>query len=255
MILAGMQPYFMPYLGYWQLINAVDKFIVYGYLNFIQRGWINRNRILQNTGEMLYITIPIKNKYSSSLLISEAQICNSQDWSYKMLRTLSFNYKKAPFYDEIYPLIEKLLSKRYEALMSIIVESICNIADFLDIDTIIDYDNERFLDLEEKLTRIENDYSVLPDLEMKKPEKKMARIIEICRMENSQHLINAIGGMGLYDKKEFEQYGIKLEFIKMNDISYPQFNHDFVPNLSIIDVLMHNGKEGTKKLLNEYTLV
>lgn len=254
MILAGMQPYFMPYLGYWQLINAVDKIIIYGYLNFIKGGWVNRNRIIQKNGEINYITVPLR-KQSPSLLISEVQIDNSVNWSERMLKTIMINYKKAPYFDQIYPLIEKVLSKRYDTLMSINAESICGIAEFLEIDTIIDCDNERFVELEEKLARIDTDYSLFPYLEKTRPEKMVARMLEQCRMENSQHLINALGGMELYDKKEFEQYGIKLEFIKMNDISYPQFNHDFVPNLSIIDVMMHNGKEGTKKLLNEYTLL
>ena len=254
MILAGMQPYFMPYLGYWQLINAVNKIILYGYLNFIKGGWINRNRIIQKNGEINYITVPLR-KQSPSLLISEVQIDNSVNWSERMLKTIMINYKNAPYFDQIYPLIEGVLSKRYDTIMSINVESICNIAAFLEIDTIIDFENERFREMEDRLAKIESDYSVMPYLEKTRPEKMVARMIEQCRMENSQHLINAIGGIDLYDKQEFEQYGIALQFIKMNDIQYPQFTHEFIPNLSIIDVMMHIGKEGTKKLLDEYTLI
>ena len=92
-------------------------------------------------------------------------------------------------------------------------------------------------------------------MEKTKPIKKVARVLEMCSCENSNYFINAIGGQELYSKEEFKEYGIDLYFIKMDNIEYKQFSNEFVPNLSIIDVLMHNGKEGTKELLNRYTLV
>ena len=110
--------------------------------------------------------------------------------------------------------------------------------------------------MENDLCDIDNgNYSKFQYLELTRPIKKVARVISMCKFENSSFFINAIGGQVLYDKLEFEEYGISLKFIKTNQIEYDQRNEPFEPNLSIIDVLMHNGKEGTKKLLNEYTLV
>lgn len=254
MKLAIMQPYFMPYIGYFQAISAVDKYILYGNLTFIKEQWMNRNRIRLCNGDVHTITVPLKHK-SSNMMIYDIFLDNSKPWSKNLLKTLSMNYRKATFYGEVFPFIESLLGTRYETLMEMNVETLRAISSYLDIETEIDSDNSRFDDLEELLKTIELDYSGLPYLEATKPLKKTARVIEICRREHCDHFINAIGGQALYDKEEFASYGIKLDFVKTNDISYPQFDYQFEPNLSIIDVLMHNGKEGTKKLLKEYTLI
>jgi hypothetical protein len=109
--------------------------------------------------------------------------------------------------------------------------------------------------MEEELRQLDDRYEAFPYMLKTHPVRKVARVIEMCKREGSDHYINAIGGMELYSKEEFSQYGIQLEFIKTNTIVYDQFNNTFEPYLSIIDVLMHNGKEKTKQLLNEYTLV
>ena len=254
MRLAVMQPYFMPYIGYFQAIGAVDKYILYGNLPFIKKQWMNRNRIRLCNGEVYPIIVPLKHK-SSKTLIHDVVVDNSQPWERSLLKTLLMNYKRAYGFNEVFPFIESLLSIRYETLMELNVETIRSISRYLDIQTEIDSDNRRFDDLEEVLKSIESDYSNLPYLWTTKPVKKTARVIEICRREHSCHYINAIGGQALYDKNEFLSYGIRLDFIRTNEITYPQYSYPFEPNLSIIDVLMHNGKEGTKELLKEYTLI
>lgn len=255
MKLAIMQPYFMPYIGYFQAINAVDKYILYDNLTFIKDGWMNRNRIRLTNGNVITITVPLINK-SSNLLIRDVLIDNSQHWKRKFLNSIKLNYGKAPYFHEIFTLLYSILEDKYERLVDLNIQSIVTIAKYLDIRTIISSDNSLYLKMEENLKLIERgDYSQLEYLKKTYPIKKVARVIEMCMAEESKFFINAIGGQSLYDKNEFAKYGISLYFIRTNDISYNQFNNIFEPNLSIIDVLMFNGKEGTKQLLNEYTLV
>lgn len=253
MKLAIMQPYFMPYLGYFQAIAAVDKYIIYENLTFIKDAWMNRNRLIQKNGTILQINVPLLHK-SSNTLISDIKIDNSQKWSDKILKMLVLNYKGAKYFDEIYNLIQEIFSIKYETLHELNSNCVVKIAKYLDIQTEIVFNNENYIEFEEKLNHFD-DYSLFPELELTKPIKKVARVLEMCKMEGSNFFVNAIGGQELYSKDEFKKYGIDLYFIKMDDIKYKQFSDEFVPYLSIIDVLMHNGKEGTKELLNRYTLV
>lgn len=253
MKLAIMQPYFMPYIGYFQAIKAVDKYILYSNLTFIKDGWMNRNRIQLRDGKVLTITVPLLHK-SSNTMIYDVQVDNSKPWQKKLLKTLLLNYKPAAYFDEIYPLLEAILSKKYDTLTELNAKTIKAIAAYLDIETEIEVDNSRFLDMEKLLDIVEDDYSVMPFLKTH-PVRKVARVLEMCRREDCHDFINAIGGRALYSKDEFRLYGIDLHFVKTHDFTYPQLVDGFESNLSIIDVLMHNGKEGTKRLLNEYTLV
>ena len=256
MKLGIMQPYFMPYLGYFQAIAAVDKYILYDQLTFIQSGWINKNRIRQRNMPVSNIVVPLVNK-SSNTLIADTLIDNTKPWRKKIVKSLQLGYGKSAYYHDIMPLIEDILSKEYTTISELNCSSIKRICEYLEIQTKIDSNVKQYLDLEERLCDIENgDYSRFAHLHTL-PIKKVARVLEICKAEESTFFVNAIGGQELYDKDEFKQYGIDLFFIKMNNVQYSQNCTDgsFEPGLSIIDVLMHNGKEGTKKLLNEYTLI
>lgn len=255
MKLAIMQPYFMPYIGYFQAISAVDKYILYSNLNFIKEAWMNRNRLLLKDGRIYQFTVPLLHK-SSNQMIGEVKIDNTKPWAKNLLLTIASNYNKSPYFSETYPLLEELLNRRYDFLYELNAACVTGIADFLGLRTVIEYDNSRFLDMEEDLSTIDtHGYERFPYMEKTSPIKKTARVIEMCRREGAQTFINAIGGQALYDKVEFSKYGIDLKFVKTGEIAYPQ-HHDFQePNLSIIDVLMFNGKEGTRELLEKYTLV
>lgn len=247
----------MPYLGYFQAIAAVDKYILYDNLTYIREAWINRNRIRFCNAAPNYIIVPLANK-SSNILIKDIIIDNSKPWRENIVRSIEQAYKKSQHYQEVQPLINEIFSKEYEHISEINCTSIITIARFLDINTEITFDNSSYIEMEKILNKIgENDYSGFQYMEKTKPTKKVARVIAMCKNENADFFLNAIGGIGLYNKKEFEEYGISLNFIKMNDIRYPQRCKDgsFEPNLSIIDVLMNNGKERTKEMLSEYTLV
>lgn len=254
MTIAIMQPYFMPYIGYFQAINAVDKYILYGNVNFEKKSWVNRNRLMQRNGAIEPMVVPLKKK-SSSAMIKEIAIDYSTDWQRRLLRSIQTNYGKAPYFEETYSLLTSILSTPYETLMELNTESIKAVAKHLDITTEIETDNSRFDGMEEELRQLDDRYEAFPYMLKTCPVRKVARVIEMCKGEGCDHYINAIGGMELYSKDEFAQYGIQLEFIKTNPIVYDQFGNPFEPYLSIIDVLMHNGKEKTKQLLNEYTLV
>ena len=256
MKLGVMQPYFLPYIGYFQLIEAVDKYILYSNLNFSKRGWSNRNRILMKAGTINTITVPLESQ-SSSLLINQIKVFNKINWKDKLLKTIYLNYKGAPYFDEVYPFLEKLFMYQFEYLYQLngfIIKNICN---FIGITTEIEYENHiNYSELEKKLLNIENnDFHQFPYMQEIKPDKRVARIIEICRTENIHIYVNAIGGQNLYYKKIFADLEIDLRFIKMQEFEYPQFFNSFAPNLSIVDVLMHNGSEGTLNLIKKYIFV
>ena len=256
MKLAIMQPYFMPYIGYFQAINAVDKYILYSNLNFIKEAWMNRNRLLMRDGSIVLTTVPLKSKSSYSM-IYDVEIDNSKPWKEKFLKTVRMCYGRKPYFDEVMKLLEEMLSPEYRLLMDLNAGTIIAISQYLDITTEIDSDNSRFLEMENQIANIEDDYSTIPYLMKTRPIRKVARVIEMCRREGCEEFYNAIGGQELYSKEEFLQYGIHLNFVSTNSIEYRQDTKkgDFIPNLSIIDVLMNNGKDGTKGLLQEYTLV
>ena len=257
MTLAIMQPYFMPYLGYFQAIAAVDKYILYDNLTYILSGWINKNRIRQRNNPPSWIIVPLKQK-SSYTLIADTQIDNSKPWKKKILTSIRLAYAKADYFEEVMPLLEDIFAADYDTISELNCQSIIKICKFLDLKTEVVADREPYLDIEKGLKLVEDgDYSAFPYMTQTHPIKKVARPIAICKLEGSDHFVNAIGGTELYSKEEFAQYGIKLNFIQMHEIKYPQKCNDgsYEPYMSIIDVLMHNGKEKTKQLLTEYTLV
>ena len=227
-----MQPYIFPYIGYFQLINAVDKFVIYDDVNFINKGWINRNRILNNGKDSLF-TIPLK-EASQNKLINEIEVNWDEAWKSKFLKTLEQCYKKAPFYQETLSIIEQTLSIDNEPISKVIENNLILICHYLDIKT-----------------EIISSSTIYQNTHLKAQE----RILDICLQEKVTHYINPIGGLELYDKDFFGAKNIKMNFIKSNQIEYPQFKNEFVPWLSIIDVLMFNSKEKITIFLNNYELV
>ncbi|MFA6922769.1 MAG: WbqC family protein [Bacteroidales bacterium] len=229
MKLAIMQPYFFPYIGYFQLINAVDKFVIYDDVTFIKQGWINRNRILLNSKEHL-ITLNLK-KASSFKFINDIEIHDNRN---KILKTIEMAYKKAPFYNNTFSLIEEIIFFNEKNLSYFLKNSINKLAAFLNIKT------EFIL----SSTLIKNN-----DI------KGQNKVIDICKKMNTSTYINSIGGQELYSKEIFLKNNIYLKFIKSKPIIYNQFKNEFVSCLSIIDILMFNSKEEIAGMLNQYELI
>jgi hypothetical protein len=236
MKLAIMQPYLFPYIGYFQLINAVDKFVIYDDVNFIKQGWINRNTILVQEKRYLF-TVPLINQSSFSK-INEIFVNNNlyNSWRAKTLRTLEQSYKKAPFFKEIYDLVVNVLDIDMEVIdiATLARKSLLETSKYLDINTEFVFTS-----------------SIYENQEL----SGKTRVIDICRKEKALQYINPIGGQELYDRESFRRNELELSFIKTLPLEYKQFKNEFAPWLSIIDVLMFNSIEETKLLLNKYELV
>lgn len=226
-----MQPYFYPYIGYWQLMNLVDEYVVFDDVNYIKRGWINRNYILLN-GKPHMINLHIKDA-SQNRLIKDTKISQTQEDTEKLLNTIAQGYRKAPYFEEIYCLLEKSLKYESDNLTKYLVYQMKAVAEYLGIRTKLLLASE-----------INNDKSL-------RGEKK---IIDICKKRGADYYINSSGGKKLYEQETFRRYGLMLGFLETDDIVYQQFGNLFVPQLSIIDTLMFNSKEEMEKLLNQYTI-
>lgn len=227
-----MQPYFFPYIGYFQLMNAVDEFVIYDNIEFTKKGWINRNRILVN-GKDFFITIPLK-KDSDYLDVRDRYLADS--WSserVKMLNRIKESYRKAPQFDSVYPIVEKCIYFDDTNLFNFILNSLNQVKEYLEIRT-------SFLIS-----------STIPIDHALKADKK---VIAICKEINADMYVNPIGGVELYDKDRFMGEGIDLHFLKTDEFSYAQFGNGFIPWLSILDVMMFNSKEAITKILTQYSL-
>jgi hypothetical protein len=232
MTIAIMQPYFMPYIGYYQLLNAVDKLVLYDDVNFINKGWINRNNILVGGSSHLF-TIPLQNA-SQNKLINEISISGDLNWKKKLLKTVQQAYQKAPFFSTTFGLLQEILQTKSDTITELCLVSLKETAKYIGIDT-----------------EIIPSSSIYSNTDLKGQE----RILSICTSESADHYINPIGGIDLYDQSIFYDAGIQLHFIKSKPFTYEQFSNSFVPWLSIIDVLMFNSPEEVQSQLPEFELI
>jgi len=233
MIVGIMQPYFFPYIGYWQLLNAVDTYVIYDDVSFIKNGWINRNRILIN-GEAKYFNLPT---VGTSSFIKINAVCLSSDKKLfdKLLKMLDNSYRKAPYFADVMPLLIKIISYETMNMAELLTFQIRTISDFLKIDTKIILSSK--------------------DIEKDCEKRGQEKVLHICNVLGGVEYYNAIGGLSLYDKKYFETNGVKLSFLKSNSIVYKQYKNSFVPNLSIIDHLMFCSVDEIKDQLEDFQLV
>lgn len=229
MTLGIMQPYFMPYLGYWQLMAAVDKYVVYDDVNYIKGGWVSRNNILLN-GQKYMFTIILKGA-SPNKLFNEVEI--GDDFR-KFRKTLESAYKKAPYYTETMALLEQIFTYEQKDLGHWMLHQFQCVLDYLDIDT---------------------ELILSSTVEKNNELRAKDKVKHICHLLGADTYYNAIGGQELYDKDDFKADGLNLYFVKTDLVPYTQGKNDFVPGLSMIDILMHNSMEEVKKLLKDFTLV
>lgn len=232
MNLAIMQPYFLPYIGYFQLIKAVDIFVIYDDVNYIKKGWINRNKILLNNKEHLF-TMPLL-KSSQNKIINEIDIFNEKESKKKLLQLFHYAYVKAPEYKNVYPLIEDIVLNNEDNLSKYIEYSLNKISKFLELDTLFIRSSEI------------NKNSLMSGQD---------KIIDICKILHADTYINPIGGIELYKNHSFSSCGIKLSFLKSKLILYKQNNNEFIQGLSILDMMMFLPKKKIKLMLDEYQLI
>lgn len=232
MKLAIMQPYFFPYIGYFQLINAVDEFVIYDNIEFTKKGWINRNRILVN-GKDVFVSLPLK-KDSDFLNVNERFLADTWDVERKkMLNRIKESYRKAPYFKETFHLLEKCIMHEDRNLFNFILFSVQTLIQYLNISTNL---------IVSSSIQIENNL------------KSDDKVIAICKQRGADVYINPIGGIELYDKDRFMKNNLELQFQKAKNITYNQFNNEFIPWLSIIDVMMFNNKEEIITNLDAYNL-
>lgn len=214
MKLAIMQPYFMPYIGYFQLIAAVDQFIVYDNIKYTRKGWINRNRMLQN-GQDVMFSLPLKSG-SDSLDVCEREL--STDFNKdKLLNQFKGAYRRAPYFEQTLPLLEQIVRYEDTNLFRYLHHSIVKTCEYLGITTPIKISSS-----------IDIDHSL----------KSQDKVLALCEAAGATTYINTIGGLELYSQDAFGEQGIELNFIKSKPFEYAQLGGEFVPWLSIIDVLM-----------------
>lgn len=232
MKLAIMQPYFLPYIGYFQLINAVDLFIVYDNIKYTKKGWINRNRLLMNGKDAIF-SLPLK-KDSDSLDVVERELAADFNRG-KLLNQFRGAYSRAPQFSRVYPLLEQIILHDEPNLFRFIRHALDRICQQLGITTEI-----------RTSSTIESNHQL----------KGQERVIAICHALGADTYINPIGGTELYSSDDFKANGITLGFLKSMPIGYAQLDNEFVPWLSIVDVMMFNPlNEVCRRIKNDFAIV
>lgn len=231
MTLGIMQPYFLPYIGYWQLLAAVDRFVVYDNVKYTKKGWINRNRFLQN-GAAEYFTVPLHGA-TDSATIAEREVAGSFDRD-KLLRSLAAAYRKAPRFAEVFPVVEQIVQARATNLFEYLHHSLVVMAAFLEIDTPM---------------MVSSTIAIDHDLQAEN------KVLALCRALDADRYLNPIGGQQLYSGPTFAAAGVTLLFLRSRPIEYPQLGGPFVSSLSILDVLMFNDQPAVRRLLKEADVV
>ncbi|MGI2095725.1 WbqC family protein [Shewanella glacialipiscicola] len=229
MSFAVMQPYLFPYLGYYQLVSAVDKFVFYDDVTFIKGGYINRNNILSN-GKAQRFTIPVPGM-SSNTLINQLNFDGNVK---KTLKTIEQSYKKAPYFEHIFPLIEVVLNDENRRVDHICAKSISVVFEYLDIN---------------------KDFHFSSEFDYNRDLSAADKLIAMADVLKSSDYINSPGGKSLYNKEYFAEKEIYLSFIETEKYEYSQNTDGFIPHLSMIDVLMWNNKEQVIEMLTKYKLV
>ena len=227
--IAIKQPYFMPYIGFWQEVKLVDKYIFFDDVNYINRGWINRNNIMIG-GERRLFTLALGNA-SQNKLINEITIVD--DFA-KLLKTIDMAYKKAPYFEQTMSLLEDVFSFEDKNLAKFVGNSVEVVSRWLGFDTEFVFSSE-----------LSNDKAL----------RRQDKIIDICETVGAKRYYDSTGALELYDKEAFRGHGIQLQFIKSEITPYKQFNDSFVAGLSIIDVLMFNEPQAITQMLSNYELI
>ncbi len=231
MRVAIMQPYFLPYIGYYQLIDSVDVFVIYDNIKYTKKGWINRNRYLQDE-KAAYFTIPLA-KGSDSLNIIDRKLDKNYNFD-KIWNKVHAAYKKAPYYQEVSRLFYEILYYEDSNLFGYLHHSIQRILEHLNIDT---------------------EVIISSTIERDNLLKGQMRVLNLCKTLGATEYYNLPGGRELYSKEAFCSEGIDLRFLVPDEIEYAQFGNNFVPKLSILDILMFNNAGEIRRILSKKTVL
>lgn len=236
MKIAIMQPYFLPYLGYFSLIKHTEKFILLDTVQFIRHGWIERNRILKPGSGWQYIAIPLM-KYSQETKIHDIKIKNTSDWRDKIFRQLEHYKKRAPFYGATIDILRAALDIDTDSIVKLNKYVLKTVCDYIGIEINVDVFSEMNLDIEE----------------VKAPDEWA---LNICKVLNGiNEYWNPEGGLEFFNRSKYENEGIDIKFLKMNFLRYPQRRPEFEIGLSIVDVMMFNEPEKINVMLDDFVLI
>lgn len=231
MKVAIMQPYFFPYIGYFSLLHAADMFIILDTVQFQRKSWMTRNKIITLKGQSSYIKLPVK-KAPLDTLIYQMEINNEVDWKETLSNQLLV-YKKAPFYTETMDIVKDIISEDTNKLVDINKKILLEISNYLRLDCEIAVFSEM-------------------GIEVEKVDNADEWALNISKALNASEYINAPGGVSFFNKQKYIDSEINLKFINNNLEQYKQFHLDYVPGLSIIDVMMFNSIEEIHKMLADY---
>ena len=231
-----MQPYFFPYIGYFQLISAVDQWVVFDTAQYIRHGWINRNRILHPEAGPKYIVVPLA-KHSSGTPIKDIRVNQKTDWKSRILAQVSNYYRgRAPFFSSVMDLLEQAIDDSERSLTQLLIKCLSAVCIHLKI----------------PFQPILASGIAISRSAIEHPGHWALRISEAI---GANKYINPIGGKGLFVPSEFQSSGIELSFLESKQIIYDQGRKEFCEHLSIIDVLMWNSAERTRELLQQFRIV
>ena len=218
MRVAIMQPYFFPYLGYYQLIQSCDVFVLYDDVKYTKKGWISRNRIQQN-GRVVNVSLQLKND-RDDCLIGERSLALDFDRA-KLFRKVAGAYSGAAFWDESKSVLNAIIGNKEENLFGYLNNSIEKLLEFLEIPKTI----------------------LISSQLIDKSLSGTDRVIAICKELGADEYINPIGGVDLYSPNIFKDNGLGLGFISSKLSPYSQSDVEFIPGLSIIDLMVNVGIE------------
>lgn len=226
-----MQPYLFPYVGYFQLMNAVDRWIAFDEIQFIDKGWINRNRILHPdpVKEWQFLTVPLS-KRGQFDKICNISIKEEIDWRSQIFGKLTMYKKKAPHYNETIDFIHDCFDTKETNLALFVIDILRKTANYIGIETQIEVQSKINLDL----GNIEH------------PGQWALRI---CEKLGASEYLNPSGGVEIFKQHEFNNAGIKLSFWESKLLPYYQGRDGFISGLSVIDLLMWNSVHEIKKNL------
>ena len=234
--LACHQTYFFPYIGYFSVLNRADIFVHADSFQYIRKGWVNRNRIIGENGEVKYIGVPVK-KAVRETPANEIEIDYSQDWEKKLIDQLGYYKKKAPYYSRVLELLGDVFSTKYSNIAQLAISSTESVMDYLGI---------------------EKEIHLLSELDMSAYDNIEADEwgLRICQaFDGVDTYVNAPGGKEFFDVTKYENAGIKIEFLKNRLKPYIQRNGQFIPGLSVLDVMMFNTPEEIKQMLEDYEII
>lgn len=224
---AIMQPTYLPWSGYFNLIKRVDYFVMLDDVQFTKRSWQQRNRILQN-GQELFLSIPVYSKGRYDQKIYEVEIDNQTKWKERHFKAIQMAYSKSPYKNQILPLLEDFYQHETKLLSDFNIKFIRQMIDFLDLDTKVVHSKD------------------IPFF-----GKKSQYLLDICHYLDCDEYLSPIGSKEyIEEEKIFEDSDIKVGYQNYIPSPYTQMSNHFVSHLSIVDVLFNIGKEQTRQYID-----